>query len=231
MLTLVFVEAALETVPERIWRHSSVKKQAERQGKSPSEILLDRALHHHAMQKLPKSEKRGRPDIVHMCLLNALGTPLNWQGNLSTYVHTGQGKLISVAPTVRLPRNYNRFIGLMEQLFSTGSIPPGEGNLLNIQETSLKDLIRQVSPSVVVALSSHGVRTELSELCKSLVSGARPLVMLGAYPHGPMEPETTALSDSCISICDAVLDAWTVTARLIYQFELACEEKRPTGVS
>lgn len=225
MLTLVFVEAALETVPERMWRYASVRQDAKRRGKSPDTILLDRALHHRAMQNLPRSEKRGRPDIVHLCLLNALGTPLNWQGNLCTYVHTVQGKSISVAPTVRLPRNYGRFLGLMEQLFSVKSIPPGKGDLLRMQDLSLEALIRQVSPSLVVALSSHGVRTDLAELCTSLMLHERPLVMLGAYPHGPMEPETIALADHCISICDAVLDAWTVTARLVYQFELTLQRR------
>ena len=69
-------------------------------------------------------EKRGRPDIVHFTLLEALGSPLNLEGLLKIYVHTYSGYVIDVRPEVRLPRDCNRFSGLMEQLFQEG-----KGNL------------------------------------------------------------------------------------------------------
>ncbi|RLG20801.1 hypothetical protein DRN72_04605 [Methanosarcinales archaeon] len=56
--------------------------------------LLDSSYHHKAMRMLENPDKRGRPDIVHFCLLEALGSPLNVDGKLSTVVHTYDGKII-----------------------------------------------------------------------------------------------------------------------------------------
>ena len=124
MLNLLFVEASLELVPRQIARHPSVTRNAKREGKSPDEVLLDRSLHHHAMLSLPEAEKRGRPDIIHFCLLEALGSPLNKAGRLKTLVHTLNGDLLDISPELRLPRDCYRFRSLMEQLFTVGRVPP-----------------------------------------------------------------------------------------------------------
>jgi rRNA small subunit pseudouridine methyltransferase Nep1 len=71
MLTILFVETSLELVPRKIMRHPSVTRNAKREGKKPNEVLLDRSLHHHAMKSLDGAERRGRPDIIHFCLLEA----------------------------------------------------------------------------------------------------------------------------------------------------------------
>ncbi|MEM4363521.1 MAG: hypothetical protein QXT90_05715, partial [Candidatus Caldarchaeum sp.] len=85
-LFLLLVEAAVETVPEEIQNHPAVLKDAGRRGKKPSQVLLDRSYHHWAMKTLKDGQKRGRPDIVHFSLLEALGSPLNMKGLLETYV-------------------------------------------------------------------------------------------------------------------------------------------------
>jgi rRNA small subunit pseudouridine methyltransferase Nep1 len=97
MLTILFVETALELVPGSIVGHPSVVKNARRQGKRPEETLLDRSLHHRAMLRLPMAEKKGRPDIIHFCLLEALGSPLNRKGGLAVWAHTQAGVAIEVA--------------------------------------------------------------------------------------------------------------------------------------
>jgi rRNA small subunit pseudouridine methyltransferase Nep1 len=130
MLHIVFVEAALETVPPSILRHPSVRRSAKRQGKRPEEVLLNRSLHHSAMSRLPEDHKRGRPDIAQICLLEALGAPLNREGGLRVWLHTFGGYAIEISPEVRVPRDCNRFNGLMEQLFSLGRVPP-EGDSLS----------------------------------------------------------------------------------------------------
>jgi rRNA small subunit pseudouridine methyltransferase Nep1 len=85
------------------------------------------------MKKLEESEKRGRLDIVHFALLEALGSPLNREGLLQTYVHTINDYVITVNPETRLPRNYNRFVGLMEQLFESYRVPPTGQILLKLE--------------------------------------------------------------------------------------------------
>ena len=88
MLSLILAEAALETVPKVIVNHISVLKHANKKGKSGQEILLDRSYHHRAMNKLEDAGKRGRPDLVHFALLEAMSTPLFQKGKLDIYVHT-----------------------------------------------------------------------------------------------------------------------------------------------
>ena len=102
-LNLVFVETALELVPAEILGHPSVRRNAKRRGKRPEETLLDRSLHHYAMTGLPGQEKRGRPDILHFCLLEAMGSPLNRAGGLRVWVSTHRGQLIEIDPSTRLP--------------------------------------------------------------------------------------------------------------------------------
>jgi len=222
MLILVFVEAALELVPRELWRHPAVRESARRREKKPGEILLDRALHHAAMRNLDNSLKRGRPDIVHLCLLEALGTPLNREQLLRVYIHTYGGTMIAVSPQVRLPRNYNRFMGLMEQLLLEKRVPLEGEALLTAEKKSLEQFIEEMAPTGVTALTSHGEPTTLKEVCSGLAAEARPMVFVGAYPHGPMRAKTLKLADRAVSIDPEVLDAWVVTSRLLYQHEVDC---------
>ncbi len=222
MLNLVLVEAALETVPRSIIRHPSVRRNAKRRGKKPEETLLDRSLHHAAMRGLVNSHKRGRPDIVHFCLLEALGAPLNREGMLRLFVHTYGGYKIEVSPEARLPRDYTRFCGLMEQLFAERRVPPGaEEPLLELDSLSLRDLMGQICASRVTALTSRGHSTTLEETCRRLARDENPAVFIGAFPSGPMGEGILSLSNEALSIYPEPLDAWIVTSRLIYEFERA----------
>ena len=47
------------------------------------------------------------------CLLTLLDSPLNKAGKLQVYIHTAKGVLIEVNPSVRIPRTFKRFGGLM----------------------------------------------------------------------------------------------------------------------
>jgi len=222
MLNLILVEAALETVPSGIQRHPSVKRNARRRGKRPTETLLDRSLHHAAMGGLINGHKRGRPDIVHFCLLEALGAPLSREGGLQVRVHTSGGYAIEVAPEARLPRDCRRFKSLMEQLFAQGQVPPGEGRpLLSLRRAGLPSLMEGIGASHTVALTSHGKPAVLESVCGRLAEEENPAVFIGAYPSGPMEEETLSLADEAVSIYPEALDAWVVTSRLIYEFERA----------
>jgi len=221
MLTLVFVEAALETVPQELWRHPAIEESANRSGKKPGEILLDRALHHASMKRLKSTLKRGRPDIIYLCLLEALGAPLNRERLLEIYVHTYKSIAITVAPQVRLPRNYNRFVGLMEQLLLKKRVPLEGAALLTAEKMRLEQLVEELSPTSITALTSHGEPTTLREVCSGLAAEEKPMVFVGAYPHGSLSGETLNLADKAVSIDPEVLDAWVVTSRLLYQYEVA----------
>jgi rRNA small subunit pseudouridine methyltransferase Nep1 len=222
MLNVLFVEAALEVVPRDISRHPAVVRNARRMGKKPEEVILDRSLHHRAMLALPEGEKRGRPDILHFCLLEALGSPLNKSGALRLRSHTLNGYSIAFTPELRLPRDCVRFGSLMEQLFAEGSVPPGETEpLMRLERRSLSEVKREVNPSRTFALTSHGTPEKLATLCSRLAEEANPLVFIGAYPHGAMRDETLAEADEAVSIHPEALEAWVVTSRLVYEYEKA----------
>jgi len=219
MLNLLFVEASLELVPAEITGHPAVARNAKREGKRPDRVLLDRSLHHHAMGGLAEGEKRGRPDIIHFCLLEALGSPLNRLGKLKTAVYTLNGAVITVAPELRLPRDCYRFRNLIEQLLIEGKVPPEGEPLMRVERKSLGEVKGGLYPSRTIALTSHGKPERLADLCVRLAKEEVPLVLLGAYPHGPMREETMALADEAVSIYPEPLEAWVVTSRLIYEYE------------
>ena len=71
-----------------------------------------------------------RPDIVHQSLLALLDTPLNKAGRLRVLLMTKKGVVIKIAPTIRLPRTYKRFSGLMAQLLTKMKIKSPENKVV-----------------------------------------------------------------------------------------------------
>lgn len=218
MLDLLLAESALETVPKQLWSHPSVVKRAKSLGKKPGETLLDRTYHHRAMIHLENDKKRGRPDIAHFSLLEALGTPLNREGLLRVHIHTVDDHVIYIDPKVRLPRNYDRFVGLIEQLYKEGKVPTKGQPLLRLEKGSLKDVLSEIRPSYVIAFTRKGEAKTLESAVGTL-SEKNTAAIVGAFPHGHFSEETTKLADLTVSIDPEMLEAWTVTSRVIYEFE------------
>jgi len=232
MLTWILAESALETVPEALWRHPAVKHHSTRSGKPPSVLILDRSYHHAAMKTLKYGQKRGRPDIVHLSLLEALCSPLNKEGLLKIHVHSFGDQVISVSSQLRLPRNYNRFIGLMEQLFTLGKVPPSGQPLLVLEKKTLPELVSSINPSHVVAFSRIGKPFTLEEAVQELINEEKPVAIIGGFPIGHFTDTTTTLADEIISIDPEMLEACIVTSRLIYEYERAISvPKKRIGLS
>lgn len=219
-MVLLLVEAGLELVPRTICNHPSVRKSAARRGKRPSEIILDISLHYQAMKSLPDFRKRGRPDIIHLCLLEALSSPLNLEGKLRTIVHTVEDRAIYFDPSVRLPRNYSRFIGLFEQLLIKGRVPPSGGKpLIWTKRRSLKEVVEEISPTKIILLNEHGVRMSVRKLAKYVVHIDLPLIMIGAFQRGDFKQDTKELADAIVSIYPSPLATWIVTSRVLCGIE------------
>jgi len=221
MLILILAESALETIPKDLWRHHAVSRHSEKRGKHPQFLLLDRSYHHAAMKTLPENEKRGRPDIVHFALLEALGSPLNKERLLQVYVHTVNNHVIRVKSEARLPRNYNRFVGLVEQLYELGRAPPNGPALLKLETKTLPQLLREISPTHVMAFSRAGKPLTLEESVLKLSSEEKPAVIIGGFPHGHFSATTIKLADEVVCIDHETLEAWTVISRVIYEYERA----------
>jgi len=209
----------LEQIPEDIKRHPSIAKQNRLLKKNLSSLILDRSYHHAAMLSLRDGDRRGRPDIVHFCLLEALGTPLNRELMLRVYVHTFDDKVISIAPETRLPRNCDRFKGLIGQLYRARRVPLEGKALLEMQPGTIYDLLRRVRHSVVLALSVLGKESTPAKVIEPLIHLDNPVLIVGGFPRGHFSESVTKLSDAIVSIDPEGLDAWIVVSRLLYEFE------------
>jgi len=221
MLSMVFADAPLELVPTRLLSHPAVKKYAQRFNKGRN-ILLDDSYHHSAMRTLAHWEKRGRPDIAHFCLLQVLGSPLCKEGKLSVYVHTTDDKLITIAPQTRLPRNYSRFKGLMEQLLAEKG---SKGGLITVQDNiSFKKTIEGLNcGEAVIGFSKNGVQTKLSEIFSGRDLNENMAIVIGAFPRGDFSEPVKETLTKIVSIYPESLDAWIVTSRVLAQLEMLHE--------
>jgi rRNA small subunit pseudouridine methyltransferase Nep1 len=215
----MLAEAAIETVPETLWSHPAIRRHSKRQRKPPKQLLLDRSLHHAAMRRLDDDLKRGRPDITHFALLEALGSPLNREGLLQTYVHTNKDYTITVNPSARLPRNYNRFIGLIEQLFQQQKVPTEGETLLRLEPKTLQQLLAEAKPDYILAFSREGKPKTIQDAVSGLKSKQKPAVIVGGFPHGHFSETTTKLADEIVCVDSEMLEAWTMISRAIYEYE------------
>ncbi len=217
-MILVLAEAALELVPREIWRHPAVVRDARRRGKEPGRILLDRARHHEAMAALRGSERRGRPDIAHMCILAFQYSILNAVGRGLMAIHTIGDVVIKMRPDVRPPKNYNNFVGLMEQLLAEGRVPPQGEPLMTAERKTLRGLLEELGGRWVV-LHERGRRVDPQTLGRLL---ADSVVVVGGFPHGDFKNKWVLEEAVDIyRIGDRPLDAWQVVARAVTLAEIA----------
>lgn len=220
-LQFILAEAGLERIPEELLRHPAVTAQARRRSKKPEQLILDRSYHHDAMKRLSEQHKRGRPDIVHMVLLTMLGSPLDREGLLDVYVHTWQDYVIKVNPAVRLPRNYDRFVGLIEQLYEQKYVPHEGERLMELRIQSLHVLLEELQPARTIAFSTLGESRSLRGLFDEKRRDDATAVLVGGFPKGHLKREHEKLANELVSIDKDALDAWIVAGRIIYEFECA----------
>ncbi len=216
---MIIGEAALETVPREIASHPSVTRLAERKGKKAEETLLDISFHYAAMKELRDWERRGRPDITFLTLLDLLERPLNKEGCLQVYVHTLNDLVIWVSPEINMPRNYTRFVGLVEQLFSVGRVPPKGKPLMLLKKGRIQDVVKGVEHSKVVFLTENGRKVKIDRYFSELVKLENPILVLGGFQRG--EFTDLSLADEQISVYKRPLDAWIVGSIVSHEMERA----------
>ncbi|MFX1274538.1 MAG: hypothetical protein ACFFBP_10745 [Promethearchaeota archaeon] len=220
-LTIILVECGLELIPRNMRNHPSIKKQLVE--KNYRSQLLDNALHHSAMKTLKNSNKRGRPDILHACILNALGSPLNKSGNLRLYVHTIKNKIFKFNPEIKITRNYNRFKGLMAKLLIDGNISFEKSELISSIKGNLNQLLELIKDKELIIFSSKG---RLINDYKTLFP--KPLsknyvALVGGFQKNTLSSDILALSDNIISISRYSLDAWIVISKILNIYEILHE--------
>lgn len=229
MLTLLLADAELERIPQAITGHQQVVTSARRVGTPANKMLLDSSLHYAAMRKLDEANRRGRPDLVHFFLLTALESPVNKAGQLRLLVHTREGHLIRVDPTTRLVRNYNRFCGLIQQLFETGKVPPETPLLTLERDRTIKDIVAQSHPDRVLLLDETATVTRPWKVFSKADAEKQVVAVIGGFPHGTYRSELP--EGDRVSFGPEQLTVWTVAAELLVHYESATELPPPTATT
>jgi rRNA small subunit pseudouridine methyltransferase Nep1 len=220
LLNFVLAESALELVPKEISRSPAVVNDSKRREKKASEILLDRSFHHSAMPRLKDSEKRGRPDLVHVALLSVTGTPLYLEGRVRLFVHTYPDLVVELAEKTRIPKNYLRFRGLMEKAL----VERPRGGLIRTYSAGVDELVRKKNGSdLVIGLSVQGMQADARLVASRVASAKNPCVVVGGFPHGHFSKEVLASVDELVRIDSRPLEAHVVASRVVYEIEKALQ--------
>jgi len=226
-LSIIIAEAAIETIPKNLQNIIVVKNHAKKMKRRVKEILLDINYHYSAMEKggIESRWKRGRPDIVHLCLLCILSTPLFYNRLVGVYIHTIDNKVILIGENLRIPKSYKRFEGLMMQLFIEKEILSSNSDrkiLLQVKDMTFSELIGKiVKPDEIIGFSTFGkyqdIETILTENLKK--DDGHYVFVIGGFQSGHLSQEVIDRMDKIYSISKYSLEAHVVVSRLIYECE------------
>lgn len=222
MFHLILAECPLELVPEHLRKHPAVTASAKRGGKGSAETILDGTYHHAAMTSLPDKDRRGRPDIVHISLLVALGSILNKEGHMRVHVHTINDEFIEIAPETRLPRNLERFKGIVSQLLVQGSQAKEAGFLKLTKDMDITKVIERIRPEKIYVLEDGKGPSSIAKAMREdgivlKQDGKVPevVIIIGGFPHGDYRTDLKGLKARAFSIYKEPLETWTVVAGVI----------------
>ncbi|KAJ0169005.1 Ribosomal RNA small subunit methyltransferase NEP1 [Colletotrichum tanaceti] len=185
--------------------------------------LLNSDEHIGVMRKMNRDISDARPDITHQCLLTLLDSPINKAGKLQIYIHTAKGVLIEVSPSVRIPRTFKRFAGLMVQLLHRLSIRStnSQEKLLRVIQNPITD---HLPPNCrKVTLSFEAPLVHVRDYIDTLGPKESVCVFVGAMAKGAdtfadgLVDEKISISNyslsasvACSKFCHAAEDSWDI---------------------
>ncbi|KAI9827091.1 MAG: 18S rRNA pseudouridine methyltransferase [Phylliscum demangeonii] len=185
--------------------------------------LLNSDEHIGIMRKMKRDISEARPDITHQCLLTLLDSPVNKAGRLQIYIHTAKGVLIEVSPTVRIPRTFKRFAGLMVQLLHRLSIRStnSQEKLLKVIKNPITDHLPPRCRKITLSFEAPVVRVK--EYIADLGERESVCVFVGAMAKGrddfadaivddriSISQYSLSASVACSKFCHAAEDAWNI---------------------
>ncbi|ODV84051.1 hypothetical protein CANARDRAFT_29500 [[Candida] arabinofermentans NRRL YB-2248] len=185
--------------------------------------LLNCDDHQGLLRKMGRDISEARPDITHQCLLTLLDSPINKAGKLQVYIQTARGVLIEVNPSVRIPRTFKRFSGLMVQLLHKLSIRSvnSEEKLLKVIKNPITDHLPTKCRKITLSFDAPVRKTQ--EYIESLGEDESICVFVGAMARGKdnfadeFVDEKIGLSEyplsasvACSKFCHGAEDAWGI---------------------
>lgn len=213
-------------MPRELQAEPTVVEEARRSRTTPNKLLLDASRHLPLMRsRLKDWRKRGRPDIIHFCALLALDSRLNQERGVRLLVHTRNDEVIEFSREVRLPRVYNRFCGLMQDLFEKKRIDHDGKLLMKLEKKSLKQLIKELrAGGSIFVLDAAGERKTISGLAQ-LASPGSACFVLGGFPHESFSGKEL-LELPKVSLSSEELCAWAVLSDVLSACEIAAEVRK-----
>ncbi|MBW0462800.1 hypothetical protein O181_002515 [Austropuccinia psidii MF-1] len=220
-LIVVLTQACLENYAQTVHPSSSGIKS--KKSKEVKYTLLNCDDHQSILAKMGKDISATRPDITHQCLLTLLDSPANRAGRLQVFIHTARGVLIEVHPSVRIPRTFKRFSGLMVQLLHQLSIRSTTGNekLLKVIKNPISDHLPLNSHKITLSFDAQPIK--LSQYIPSIPSDKDLVIFVGAMAHGPDDFADHLIDDkisisqyplsasvACGKFCCAVEEYWDI---------------------
>eukprot|EP00746_Dinoflagellata_sp_MGD_P023865 gnl/MRDRNA2_/MRDRNA2_15596_c0_seq1.p1 gnl/MRDRNA2_/MRDRNA2_15596_c0~~gnl/MRDRNA2_/MRDRNA2_15596_c0_seq1.p1 ORF type:complete len:285 (-),score=74.89 gnl/MRDRNA2_/MRDRNA2_15596_c0_seq1:18-872(-) len=191
--------------------------------------LMNADDHKGIMAKSNRDIGEARPDITHQCLMALLDSPLNKAGKLVIYIHTAQHVLIEVHPSLRIPRTFKRFAGLMVELLQRYRIRAAQANetLMKVISNPVEKYFPTGSKKFGFSVSGRPVRLrDFVNDFKSpneLNAPQTPLVFaIGAVAHcDPVNEERFGgcYVDDKLQICPWGLSAAYCCGKLCNEFE------------
>lgn len=185
--------------------------------------LLNCDDHQVILKKTKRDIADARPDITHQCLLTLLDSPINKAGKLQVYIQTTRGVLIEVNPTVRIPRTFKRFSGLMVQLLHKLSIRSvnSEERLLKVIKNPITDHLPTKCRKVTLSFDAP-VR-KVQDFVHTLDEDESLCVFVGAMARGKdtfadelvdekigVSNYSLSASVACSKFCHGCEDAWGI---------------------
>lgn len=185
--------------------------------------LLNCDDHQTLLNKMNRDISQARPDITHQCLLTLLDSPINKAGKLQVYIHTSRGVLIEINPSVRIPRTFKRFSGLMVQLLHRLSIKSvnSEERLLRVIKNPITDHLPTNCRKISLSFDAPVVRVQ--DYIKTLDPAESLCVFVGAIARGKDDfadeyiDEKIGVSNyplsasvACSKLCHGCEDAWGI---------------------
>ncbi len=169
-------------------------------------------------KKLNQDPAKYRPDITHQCLLTLLDSPLNKSGHLKIFIRTSENVLISVDPSVKIPRTYKRFASLFAQLLQKLKI-----RAVNSSKTLLKVIKNPISDhipidTIKVGTSTMGKLVDMNEYAKKHKPDTPIAYIIGAVSKGNPGMEC-GYADDVIKISNYSLSASNCAFKIINVYE------------
>lgn len=175
-------------------------------------------------KKLKKDPKDFRPDICHQELLALLDSPLNKSGHLQIYIRTSRNVLIELHPSIRIPRTYKRFAGLMVQLLHKMKIKASDNGTTLMKV--IKNPFSQHLPvgTHVYGMSCEGTLYSPNGLAKALIPPApggvdQVCFVIGAMSAGHVTVEDHPYIEKMVSVSEYPLSGASAINRILGAIE------------